>query len=86
MRRRGDISRVNSCGIDTFNRRYLLLSMGNEAFDSYNCRTVSGRVSGQKEFGSYRRGPRRIIMRTTWLRFHSIFHTPQFINMHKKSN
>ena len=34
--------------------------MGNDALDHYKCRTVSGRVGGRKDFGSYRHGPRRI--------------------------
>jgi hypothetical protein len=60
---RGGISRVMvhyCCGIGKLNRNYLLFSVGNDAFDHYNRRTVSGRVGGRKDFGSYRRRPHRI--------------------------
>jgi hypothetical protein len=45
------------CGIGTLNRKYLF-STGNDAFDHYNCRTVSGRNGRRKDFESYRSGPR----------------------------
>jgi hypothetical protein len=51
--------------------------MGNDAFDNSrtvlyhnNCRTVSGRVCGRKDFESHRRGPRWIAHNSvTRLRF-----------------